>query len=150
MSSKTINALTREWIMLMIFESPKTRGELIDHGCKVMVFGHEYDDFVKIIDAMDAENYLFRGITSGKHELTEKGKFYVKKHITIPLQGLTENPQRLQEFMVKYRDQCDTNFLRDLSYKKTDYDRLEMIKKFAEQNYDKIAKIIMYANEFLS
>jgi len=147
MEGKDKITLTREWIMLMLFGTEKSMDQLIAHGCKVMVFGHEYDEFTTIVQKLNAEAYILK--VGGGYQLGQKGIFYVKKHITIPLETISEDPGRLNDFINKHKEQCDTNFLRDFRSFTTEEKRLEYLKKFAEQHYDKIAIIILLTLNYL-
>lgn len=132
--------LTKEWIMLMLYGSARSRQSLIADGCRVMVYGHDFEDLVKIFDILHAQGFIEGN--SKEYRLSEKGTFYIKKNTLLPLITLAENRKTLNEFIQKYKEQCDTEFLTQLSNKTREEDKITTIKIFAKQNYDKIAVIL--------
>ena len=148
MEGKDKVTLTREWIMLMLLGTTKSLDELIAHGCKVMVFGHEYEEFLEIVNTLCAEGYVFES-SNKSYVLNQKGIFYVKKHIIIPLERLIEDQGRLDFFIGKYKDECDTEFLKKYNGEMTEDKRTAQLKYFAEQNYHKVAIIILLILTYL-
>lgn len=145
MPEKSTITLTREWIMVMLYQSPTSLSDLIAEGCRVMVFGHEYEDFLKIVQGLQSEGYISQ--TGGLNELQQKGVFYVKKHTLLPLIAITESPKLLTKFVDANKEKCDTEFLSVLAGRSDEKDKITQIKRFARQNYDKIAKILFLISE---
>lgn len=147
MESKDKVTLTREWIMLMLFESPKSMDDLIAHGCKVMVFGHEYDGFLEIVQRLNADGYILKA--GAEYQLGQKAIFHIKKHVIIPLESIIEDPMHLNHFITKHKMECDTNFLRKYGDEATEGKRVVYLKAYAEQHYDKVAIIILLILNYL-
>jgi len=134
--------LTREWILAMLYGKDQTSGDLIDIGCRVMVYGWEYDKFMEILQSMVQEGYIYESHTTWQYSVTEKGRFTIRKHALLPLEQLIENPDLLKRFVEANKEKCDTQFLIELSKAENKTSRLTLIKKYAEQNYENIAKIV--------
>ena len=112
MEPKDKVALTREWIMLMLYGTPKSLDELLVHGCKIMVYGHEYDDFIEIVGGLITDKHVIH--PGENYALGQKGIFYVKKHVIIPFLDITDDPDKLESFIAIYRERCDTDFLKNM------------------------------------
>jgi len=141
MSEQEKIRLTKEWVLTMLYNHPKTTDDLIEIGRRIMVFGWEFDEFEAILKTMEQDHTIYLN-NKNQYVLTTKGNFEIKKHTLLPLFALTEDPTLLQKFIDAYRDKCDTAFLRTLSSKSLESDKILTIRRFAEQNYDKIANII--------
>ena len=46
MPEKTQRELTKEWVMTMLYGSGQNINQLVENGCRVMVFGIEYEEFI--------------------------------------------------------------------------------------------------------
>ena len=132
--------LTKDWICTMLYTGPKDFQDLIKEGCKVMVYGWEYDEFVKIVSGMVTDSTIF--LSGSNYNLTTKGLYNVKKNTVVPLLNLTANSQYAQAFIQKNKENCDYLFLESLTTLKTEKDKENRIIEYAKNNYDKLAKII--------
>jgi len=142
MSQEQKDRLTKEWIITMLYQSPKTLQNLLDEGCRVMIFGQNYDNIVKLLTELrEIPNDLVE--QSGEsYMLTTRGSFEVKKHTILPLVKLTENRDMLEAFILANREKCDIEFIEKLYEDENEGRKTSTIKEFAVQNYDKIATIL--------
>lgn len=142
MSQEQKDRLTKEWIITMLYQSPKTLQNLLDEGCRVMIFGQDYDNIVKLLTELQEIPNALVEQSGVSYMLTTRGSFEVKKHTILPLVKLTENRDMLEAFILANREKCDIEFLESLSEYEAESGKTGDIKQFGVQNYDKIATIL--------
>ena len=112
MSEKTPEQLRKEWVMTMLYGSGKNINELVENGCRVMVFGIEYEDFIKTLVTLKDEGYISIPPNVGNPcTLTTQGIFFMKKYTLLPLVKLTEQPGLLNTFINENKSRGNTDFL---------------------------------------
>jgi len=149
MNEKQHVKLTKDWIMTMLYDTPKSFDDLMINGCKVMVYGHDsYDDVEKITNSLLDEKKIRK--LEGKLNLTGRGIFDVKKYTIIPLLKLTENPKYFKAFIGANREKCDVAFLEQLAEESSESYQVRKIKSHSEQNYLGIVNILQSITRFLS
>jgi len=149
MSNDDKKILTKNWISIMLYTGPKNSDELIRTGCKIMVFGWEYDDFIKIIGEMVTERIISK-MTDGSFILNEKGLYNVKKNSIVPLLNLCDNSEYVSAFIEKNKENCDYLFVTKLYTEKIEEKRESLIVTYAVGHFDKLATILTLAKEFLA
>lgn len=142
MSQEQKDRLTKEWIITMLYHSPKTFQDLLDEGCRVMIYGQDYDNIIKLLGELRQGPTPFVTQSGVTYTLSTRGSFEVKKHTILPLAKLIENPDMLQAFILANREKCDIEFLERLNQDSSEAGITAVIKQFAVQNYDKIATIL--------
>jgi len=148
MSVEEKKELTKDWIGLMLYTGPKTSDELINIGCKVMVYGWEYEEFNSILNEMVDDESIIQ-YNSGKYALETKGRFNVKKKSIVPLLQLLDNPEYTSSFIEKNRENCDYQFLEMLYSERIEDKRESMIVKYGERGYHLLGPTISLVKEFL-
>jgi len=144
-----LSELTKEWIMTMIFDYPKTFDDLMRDGCALMIYGHKnYEDVEGLSSELISENKITRNQANQKLELTGKGIFEVKKKTILPLQKLTENHKYFEAFVVANKEKCDIEFLESL-VGESDNEKINLTRTFSEQNYLKVSNIANLIGKFL-
>ncbi|MDH3854248.1 MAG: hypothetical protein OES23_07320 [Nitrosopumilus sp.] len=140
--------LTKQWIMTMLYDGPKTFEKLVENGCRVMVFGHNsFDEFKDIFDSLTRDKFIDSSSAGAK--LTARGIFTVKKNTILPLLRLTENPKHFHAFVIANQEKCDITFLEILSDANGESEKIKVIKDHSVQNYIDIAKITNLIPDFL-
>ena len=146
LNKEQLNDLTQDWLMTMIYDKPTTFDNLIQYGCKAMIYGHDtYDDILNIVKSLQETGHIKR--IDGKLHLTGRGIFYVKKNTLMPLEKLTDDPKYFTSFVEANRSKCDIKFLEGLlvSEDKTGY-----IQSFSQHHYLAVVKITELISIFLS
>jgi len=149
LSAEQINErirLTKDWIGIMLFTGGKTTDELIRHGCKVMVYGHPYEVFLKILEGMLEDGTI--NIAAGNYGLEQKGLFEVKRKSIVPLLNLIDNPEYTSSFIETNKSNCDTEFIHSLEIIRNEEQQEQGILQYGEKHYDKLAPIINLINTF--
>lgn len=140
-TGKSKTELTRDWVTMMVYMEDRSLEELIRQGCKVMVFGWEYDDFVKILSKMEEDEIIGKdGL--GTYSLTSKGLFNVKRNTIVPVLKAVSNNEYMAEFSAKNKENCDFQFLESLTGSGTDQQKEQRILNYGVANYDKLAVIL--------
>lgn len=148
MSDEEKIRLTKEWVLTMLYETPKSFQELVEEGCRIMVFGWEYEQFSNIIIAMkNSDKTILEN--DQKYRLNTKGIFEIKKHVLLPILKITEDPSLLHEFVTAHKEKCDTRFLELLGREEYEAAKISRIKEYAQNNYDKIANAVSLIITFL-
>ena len=149
LSAEQINErirLTKDWIGIMLFNGGKTTDELIRHGCKVMVYGHPYEVFLKILESMRNDETI--NLSSGNYNLEQKGLYEVKRKSIVPLLNLIDNSEYTSSFIETNKSNCDTEFIYSLEQIKNEEQQELGILNYGVKHYDKLAPIINLINTF--
>jgi len=141
--------LTKEWITIMLHQQNQSQSELIDIGCKVMVLGHEYEEFLSILDEMIDEKSIERNASIASFMLTDKGKFNLRKYIFLPFTTLLDDKSLRKEFVVYSKGKCDAFYLENFD-SVDENEQIEKIKNYSRKNYEAISKILYHAIPFIA
>jgi len=134
--------LTKQWFMVMLYQSPKSFDNLIENGCRVMVYGQTYENLKKLFDELQRSDTDMIKSSGGNFALTSRGSFEVKRNTILPLIKLAEDPKMLDAFIKANRETCDIQFLESLAECETEGSAIAQIKDFAKEHYSDIAKIL--------
>lgn len=116
MESEEIKALTKEWLLTMLFRNPCHFGYLLENGCNTIIYGHDTaDDIKKILNEMIKDDLIKHDSFDDQYWLTNNGNFMMMKNTINPLRDLLDNPERLEAFLNTNRDACDVTFLKTIS-----------------------------------
>ena len=149
MSNEQHVRLTKDWIMTMLFEQPRTFDDLMLHGCRVMVYGHSsYDVVDDITKSLIGENKI--ELRSDVLHLTGRGIFDVRKNTMLPLLKLTENPEYFKAFVAANRERCDIEFLELFRDQPSDEHKTSVLRQHTEQHFTAIANILHRISRFLA
>ena len=133
--------------MVMLYDQPQNLDSLTNIGCETMFFGWEWDELEDILQEMKTERLI--SYSAGKWHLESKAKFYIKKKSLLPILKITENHDILEDFKTFAHDQCNTDFLDQISDEPDETTKVRRIKNFAEQNYEKMVHTGVWAVKFL-
>lgn len=117
MITNETKALTKEWLLTMLFRNSCSFNDLVENGCRVMIYGHDTADDIKmILDEMIAEGLIRRNTgLDYLYLLTDNGNFQLRKNTIVPLQTLLEDSKHLDAFVAANKNMCDITFLKKLS-----------------------------------
>lgn len=150
-SPEKLKELSKQWVLTMIYGESYIRIEnLIESGCRVMVYGHQsYDDIENIIkELIDSEKIIMDN--DRRLKLTARGIFEVQKQTILPLLELTSNKKYLEAFVIANKEKCNIEFLESLASDETKEKKVSKIKEFTKQNYLDIVKITTSIISFLN
>ena len=146
LNREQLTDLTKDWLMTMIYDKPTTFDNLIQYGCKAMIYGHDtYEDILDIVKSLQDTGHIKR--IDGKLHLTARGIFSVKKNTLMPLEKLTDDPKYFTSFVAANRSKCDIKFLESLLESK---DKTERIQSFSRHHYLDVERIKELISTFLS
>ena len=130
----------------MLYTQGKGMDFFVREGCKVMIYGWDFDEIKEILDEMVLDKTIeFNG---GIYTLPLKGIFNVKKSTIVPLLNLTENQAYVEAFLNKNRENCDYIFLNEVASHTNDANKESAIIAYAKNNYDKLATILSLISQF--
>ena len=142
--------LSKEWVMVMIYNNPMSLDGLVKNGCRVMLFGWKLPEFKNILKEMVINDLTIEKIRNViEYSLTTDGLFYIKKNTLLPLIQISEDPNLLTSFIRENKTKCDTEFLERLSNQSGTNAKESTIQEFAKNNYEKIAVILIALIPFL-
>ncbi len=152
MDGRSLNNMTREWIMIMLYNGPKSIDQLINRGCKTMVFGHSsYEDFQKIVETLQNTGFIDLDVSKKPHvySLTTKSIFNIKKNTIIPLLALAENPDFYDAFVVASREKCDLEIIEMISRQPNIRKKEAYIVDYSEQKLKHVTKLLDHFFDYL-
>lgn len=110
------------WILLFLYHTNRTLEDMLDYGCKYMVFGRKLSDLETTLQNMK-EKGLIGKYTDGTYRLKNEGKFQVKSTVLLPYLGITED--NIDMLIEKLKDECDLEFIQQLAQIIRNYDTSE-------------------------
>lgn len=140
--------LTRDWICIMLYAGPRTMDFFVNEGCRVMVYGWSFEELESILQEMVNDGTITQHAPN--YFLPLKGKFNVKKSTIVPLLNLTDNPEYVAKFVEKNKENCDYQFIQQVSGTNTTQSKEALIVSYAKENYDKLATMVSLVIQFMS
>ena len=100
----------QNWMLLFLYNKVRSLNDMVDDGCKIMVFRRSLSDLRNTLDILTNKNLI--SVKNGIYRITLEGKFHIKSTALIPYLGLNKN--NLDVVLEKLRDECDEEFLNTL------------------------------------
>ena len=97
----------QNWMLLFLYNKVRTLNDMVDDGCKIMVFRRSLSDLRNTLDILTNKNLIVNN--NGAYHITLEGKFHIKSTALIPYLGLNKN--NLNVVLEKLKDDCDEEFL---------------------------------------
>lgn len=156
MEEETIEELTQDWILTLLFHNQSSLSNLCKDGCKVILSG--YDDYNELLNVMtglvkaglvDGDTGMYDGNTNNPiYRLTPNGEFQMRRNILLPLRVLINDQNHLDAFKLVSREYCDITFL-DILDSPDEDSMVNKIHEYAPMHFDKfhilLRRVIEYA-----
>ena len=129
----------QKWILLTLYNKPRSVKEIFANGCKIMVYGREPNDFKRTISNMTNKGLTKYISQSKEYEISEDGVFKIHKDVFLPYLDLDEN--EINTLISKLRKESDRQFIRSLK-NRSDDTKKSFIIEYSEKHLSNVLMII--------
>ena len=97
------------WVMLYLYREPKKLDNMVEYGCKSMVYGRSLNDLRDTLNTLIEKKFIEYSPNYDYYSITTDGKWQIRNTVLLPL--LTLTPDSISLLIEELHHESDIRFL---------------------------------------
>ena len=97
------------WVMLYLYLGPKELDNMVEYGCKSMVYGRSLNDLRGTLHTLTEKKFIEYNKHYNHYSITTDGKWQIRNTVLLPL--LTLTPDSISLLIEELHHESDIRFL---------------------------------------